>query len=130
VHEAVFPLAPDNEWGVVWEHRKPLSYRRKRSAFASFVARSTNVLCAPSLPVFPYFQQTNLQRCVIDLAQVHGLIAQLRLNRQEASLSSEPGPDEPGVVRLALRFPDGTRKNRCFRGTDTLQVLTLSYPAQ
>lgn len=44
-------------------------------------------------------------------------------SRQEAGLPAEPPADEPGVVRLALRFPDGSRKNRCFRGTDTLQVL-------
>jgi len=45
------------------------------------------------------------------------------LRSKEAGLPAEPAADEPGAVRLALRFPDGSRKNRCFRGTDTLQTV-------
>mmetsp|Transcript_11320 Transcript_11320/g.31593 ORF Transcript_11320/g.31593 Transcript_11320/m.31593 type:complete len:245 (-) Transcript_11320:244-978(-) len=46
----------------------------------------------------------------------------IRRNK-EAELASEPSSNEPGVVQLALRFPDGARRSRFFRGTDTVQTV-------
>lgn len=45
------------------------------------------------------------------------------LAAKQARLPPEPAPDAPGVFKVVVRVPDGSRKGRRFRPSDALQAL-------
>jgi len=52
---------------------------------------------------------------------------ELLKKRKLATLPAEPGADEPGVISIVFRLPDGNRGERRFKNTEKIQVMNRNW---